>query len=63
MMTSRATQEYDRLDIFQKILNETEKNDLLRELEEFEGGRNQEDELKRKEDKFGRRKGICFSVL
>ena len=53
--------EYDRLDILKGILIETEKNDLLRELEEFEERRNQEDELKRKEDEFERRTGICFT--
>ena len=53
--------EYDRLDILKGILIETEKNDLLRELEEFEERRNQEDELKRKEDEFERRRGICFT--
>ena len=45
--------EYDRLDILKRILIETDKNDLLRALEEFEGRSNQEDE-------FERRKGICF---
>ena len=53
--------EYDRLDVLKGILIETEKNDLLRELEEFEERRNQEDELKRKEDEFERRTGICFT--
>jgi len=52
---------YDRLDVLKGILTETEKNDLLRELEEFEERRNQEDESKRKEDEFERRKGICLS--
>lgn len=51
---------YHRLDILKGILIETEKNDLLKEVEEFEERRNQEDELKRKEDEFERRKGICF---
>ena len=50
--------EYDRLDILKGILIETEENDLLRELEEFEERRYQEDELKRKEDEFERRTGI-----
>ena len=48
--------EYDRLDILKGILIEIEKNDLLREVEEFEERRNQEDE-------FERRKGICFSFF
>ena len=50
--------EYDRLDILKGILIETGKNDLLRELEEFEERRNQDDELKRQEDEFERRTGI-----
>ena len=47
--------DYDRLDVFKGILTETETNDLLKELEEFEERRKQEDD-------FERRKGICFSV-
>jgi len=47
--------DYDRLDVLKGILTETEKNDLLRELKEFEERRKQEDD-------FERRKGICFSV-
>ena len=52
---------YDRLDILKGILNEVEKNNLVKQVEEFEERRNQEDELERKEDEFERKKGICFS--
>ena len=55
-LESQNNLEYDRLDILKGILIETEKNDLLRELEEFDERRNQEDE-------FERRKGICFSFF
>lgn len=50
-----------RLDILKEILTETENHDLLKEVEEFEERRKQEDELKRKEDDSKRRKGI-FSL-
>ena len=43
-----------RLDILKGILTEMEKNDLVKEVEEFVERRNQEDE-------FERKKGICFS--
>ncbi|KAL9984366.1 hypothetical protein ACROYT_G006651 [Oculina patagonica] len=52
---------YDRLDTLKGILTEIEKNDLVKEVEEFEEQRNQEDESERKEDEFERRKGIFFS--
>ncbi len=52
---------YDRLDILKRILTEMEKNDLVKEVEEFEELRNQEDESERNEDEFERRKGIFFS--
>jgi len=55
--------DYDRLDVLKGILTETEKNDLLKELEEFEERRKQEDELEKKEDNFERRKGIFFLSL
>ena len=51
---------YDRLDILKGILNEIEKSDLVKEVEEFEERRNQEDEIERKEDEFERRKGMLF---
>ena len=47
-----------RLGILKEILTETENHDLLKEVEEFEERRKQEDELKRKEDDAKRRKGI-----
>ena len=50
-----------RLDMLKGILTEMEKNDLVKEVEEFVERRNQEDEFKRKEDELERRKGICFS--
>ena len=43
----------DRLDILKEILTETEKKDLLKEVEKLEERRNNEDE-------FERKKGICF---
>ena len=49
--------EIGRLGILKGILIETEKNDLLKEVEKFEERRNQEDEFERKEDEFERRKG------
>ena len=49
-----------RLGILKEILTETENHDLLKEVEEFEERRKQEDELKRKEDDAKRRKGIFF---
>ena len=52
-----------RLAILKKILTETENHDRLKEVKEFEGRRKQEDELKRKEEKFQRRKGICFFLI
>ena len=42
-----------RLDILKKILTEMEKNDLLKELDEFAKRRKHENEFKK-------RKGICF---
>lgn len=45
-----------RLDIVKVILTETEQNDLLMEVKDFEDRINNEDESKR-------RKGICFSFL
>ena len=54
---------YDRLDILKRILTEMEKCDLVKEVEEFEERRNQEDEFEWKKDGFERRKGICFSVF
>ena len=47
---------YDRLDILKGILTEMEKSYLVKEVEEFEERRNQEDELERK-------KGIYFSFF
>lgn len=55
--------DYDRLDVLKVILTETEKNDLLKELQEFEERRKQEDEFEKKEDDFERKKGIRFSVF
>lgn len=55
--------DYDRLDVLKVILTETEKNDLLKELQEFEERRKQEDEFEKKEDDFERKKGICFSAF
>ena len=49
-----------RLGILKEILTETENHDLLKEVEEFEERRKQEDELKRKQDDSKRRKGIGF---
>lgn len=49
-----------RLDILKEILTETENHSLLKEVEEFQERRRQEDELRRKENDFKRRKGICF---
>ena len=43
----------DRLDILKEILTETEKKDLLKEVEKLEERRNNEDD-------FERKKGICF---
>lgn len=49
-----------RLGILKEILTETENRGLLKEVEKFQERRKQEDELKRKESDFKRRKGICF---
>ena len=46
----------DRLDILKEILTETEKNDLLKEVEKLEERSNNEDE-------FERKKGICFIIF
>ena len=46
----------DRLDILKEILTETEKKDLLKEVEKLEERRNNEDE-------FERKKGICFIIF
>ena len=46
----------DRLDILKEILTETEKKDLLNEVEKLEERRN-------KEDEFERKKGICFIIF
>ena len=47
----------NRLDILKEILAQTEKNDLLMAVKEF-------DEQRTREDKFERRKGICrFSLF
>ena len=48
--------DYDRLDVLKGILTETEPNNLLKELEEFEERRKQEDD-------FERRKGIMMFFL
>ncbi|KAL9984365.1 hypothetical protein ACROYT_G006650 [Oculina patagonica] len=54
---------YDRLDTLKGILTEIEKNDLIKEVEEFEEGRHQEYELERKEDEFERRKARAAAVV
>ncbi|XP_078359421.1 uncharacterized protein LOC144643904 isoform X2 [Oculina patagonica] len=54
---------YDRLDTLKGILTEIEKNDLVKEVEEFEEQRNQEDESERKEDEFERRKAQAAAVV
>ena len=46
----------DRLDILKEILTETEKKDLLKEVEKLEERSNDEDE-------FERKKGICFIIF
>ena len=46
----------DRLDILKEILTETEKKDLLKEVEKLEERNNDEDE-------FERKKGICFIIF
>ena len=48
--------EFDHLDVVKNILVETESNELLKELEEFEERRN-------REDKSEARKGISISVF
>ena len=48
--------EIDYLDVVKNILAETESNELLKELEEFEERRN-------REDKSEARKGISISVF
>ena len=52
-----------RLDILKGILNEIEKTDLVKVVEEFEERRKLEDESKRKEDDFQRKKGTFSFVL